>query len=85
MRKVSKQLKELSRQHPELRVTKSICFKPEFVQMMEEVPEFKGILAVGEQEYPAGLARILGTVQQLALLSSLTPAMQMAGYFFLAS
>lgn len=85
MEEVSKQLKELYRQHPELRKTKSIHLKPEFVRMMEEVPGFKGIFAVGEQEYPARLARILGTVQQLALFPSLTPAMKMAGYFFLAS
>lgn len=85
MTEVFKQLRDISRQHPELHATKSIRLEPEFVQMMEEVPRFKGILAVGEQEFPAGLARILGTVQQLALLSHLTPEMKMAGYFFLAS
>lgn len=85
MEEVSKQLKEITRQHPELHTTKSIRLTPEFVQMMEEVPRFKGILAVGEQEFPTGLARILGTVQQLALLSRLTPEMKMATYFFLAS
>ena len=85
MMEVFKQLRDISRQLPELHTTKSIRLKPEFVQMMEEVPRFKGILAAGEQEFPAGLARILGTVQQLALLFRLTPEMKMAGYFFLAS
>lgn len=84
MTEVFNQLGDISRQHPELRETKSIRLKPEFVQMMEEVPRFKGIFAAGEREYPAGLARILGTVQQLALFSGLTPEMKMAVYFVLA-
>lgn len=85
MEEVSKRLKEISRQHPELHATKSVRLEPEFVQMMEEVPWLKGIFAAGEQEYPAGIARILGTVQQLALFSRLTPEMKMATYFVLAS
>jgi hypothetical protein len=85
MTKVFEQLKEITRQHPELRATKSIHLKPEFVQMMEEVPWLKGLVAVGEQEYPAWFARILGPMQQLALFLRLTPEMKMAGYFFLAS
>lgn len=84
MKEVSKQLKELYRQLPELRTAKSIHLKPEFVQMMEEVPWFKGLVAVGEQEYPAGFARILGPMQWLALFSTLAPEMKMASYFFLA-
>jgi hypothetical protein len=83
-KEVFKQLREFSEQHPELRKTKSIHLKPEFVQMMEEVPALKGMVAVGEQEYPPEFAKILGPMQQLALFPGLTPEMKMAAYFLLA-
>src|ERR1700693_1103375 len=59
-REVFKQVEEISRQRPELRKTKSIQLTPEFVRMMEEVPSLKGMVAFGEQEYPAAFAEILG-------------------------
>jgi hypothetical protein len=83
-REVFQQIEEISRQRPELRKTKSIQLKPEFVRMMEEVPSLKGMFAVGEQEYPAAFAEILGTTEKLALFSDLTPEMKMAAYFWLA-
>jgi hypothetical protein len=81
---VFKQIKEISRQRPELRKTKSIRLKPEFVRMMEEVPSLKGMVEVGEQEYPAWFAKILGPMQQLALFPGLTPEMKMDAYLLLA-
>jgi hypothetical protein len=83
-KEVLKQLDELSQQRPELSKTKSIRLKPEFVQMMEEVPDLKGMVAVGEQEYPAGFAEILGTTEKLALFLDSPPELKMCGYFWLA-
>jgi hypothetical protein len=84
-KEVYKQLREFSEHHPELSKTKSIRLKPEFVQMMEEVPAFKGMVAVGEQEYPAEFAKILGPMQELALFPGLPHELKMGGYYLLAS
>ena len=81
---VFKQLRELSEQRPELSETKLIRLKPEFVQMMEEVPALKGMFAVGEQECPAEFAKILEPMQQLALFPGLPREMKMGAYFLLA-
>jgi hypothetical protein len=81
---VFKQLREFSEQHPELSKTKSIHLKPEFVQMMDEVPELKGVVAVGELECPAGWAEILETTEKLALFPGLPPELKLGAYFWLA-
>jgi len=78
------QLREFSEQHPELSKTKSIQLKPEFVQMMDEVPELKGVVAVGELECPAGWAEILETTEKLALFPGLPPELKLGAYFWLA-
>jgi len=82
---VYSQLEELSRQHPEWRQTKSVCLKPEFVQMVEEIPWLKGLVAAGEHEYPAQLAEILEPMQVLALFPGLPPETKMGCYYWLAS
>jgi hypothetical protein len=52
--------------------------------MMDEVPELKGVVAVGELECPAGWAEILETTEKLALFLDLPPDLKIGGYFWLA-
>jgi hypothetical protein len=79
-----KPVREIFERHPELSKTKRICLKPEFVQMLESVPSFRGMVMVGEHVYPAQMADILEMMQDIVLFPSFTPEVKMGGYFWLA-
>ncbi len=75
---------EIFKQHPELHETKTVCLKPEFVQMLEGVPWLQAIAKVGEHPYPTGIADTLEMMQTLALFPGFPPEVKMGGYFGLA-
>ncbi len=75
---------DVFKQHPDLWERKTICLKPEFVQMLEPVPALKAVAVVGEHAYPARMADILEMMQNLALFPSFPPEVKLGGYFGLA-
>jgi hypothetical protein len=75
---------EVFEKHPELRGTKAICLTPEFVQMLEAVPNLKAMAVAGEHVYPTRIANTLEMMQTLALFPSLPPEVRMNAYFMLA-
>lgn len=75
---------DIFQKHPELRETKTIRLNPEFVQMLEAVPNLRTMVQEGEHVYPGRIADTLEMMQMLLSFPSLPPEIKLNGCFMLS-
>jgi len=75
---------EIFKRHPELAETREVVFRPEFVQMVKDIPGLSEMVREGKRVCQKRMADILEMTQDLALLSlQLSPEMKVGLYFSL--